>query len=300
MDIRSVDLNLLPVLDALLRHRSVTRAALELNMSQSALSAALARLRMLLGDTLFVRTGRGLLPTARASALASPVAEILERIRDQVMQASGFDPAASRREFRLMLSDVGAYVLWPRIVRAVRAAAGGVSLALRQPAQTDIGLALSEGEVDVAIGSYPDLPGTLMQRRLYDRHFVVMMRSDHRLAGRRLSVKEFAEQPQVVVRGASGIQDRIDEALVRQRRRRADTIESPSYLMVPPLLEAGDFIAVLPGQLADAFVRHGRFASSRVPLSLPPATVRMHWHRRFHDDAGNAWLRALVVKELGV
>ena len=82
MDIKSVELNLLPVLDALLRHRSVTLAARELDMSQSALSAALARLRKLLGDELFVRTGRGLLPTARASALAEPVAQIIEAVKN--------------------------------------------------------------------------------------------------------------------------------------------------------------------------------------------------------------------------
>ena len=120
MHIRSIDLNLLPVLDALLRHRSATLAARELDMSQSALSAALGRLRDLLGDQLFVRTGRGLLPTPRADALAEPVADLLRQVREQVLPGGAFDAWTARRNFNVLLSDVGAYVLLPRLVRAVR------------------------------------------------------------------------------------------------------------------------------------------------------------------------------------
>ena len=80
---------------------------------------------------------------------------------------------------------------------------------------------------------------------------------------------------------------------------RPDTLELPSYLMVPPLLEATDHLAVVPGQLADAFIADGRLAALDLPLSLPNSTIRMHWHRRFHEDPGNAWLRGVVAAELG-
>ncbi len=299
MDIRSVDLNLLPVLDALLRQRSVTAAARELDMSQSALSAALARLRALLGDELFVRTGRGVRPTARATALAEPVAEIVERVRDGILQSASFDPAQARREFRVAHSDVGAYVMWPRIVQAVRAKAPGVKLALRVIAQDEIAPALAEGQIDVAIGSYPRLPGTLFQQRLFDRRYVGLVRMGHPLAGEALSMRAFAASPQVVVRLASGVQDRIDKLLARQGLQRTDCLELPSYLMLPPLLQAGDFLAVLPGQLAAAFARHAQFALLELPFSVPPSTIRLHWHRRFSEDAGNRWLRALIAQEFG-
>lgn len=300
MDIRAVDLNLLPVLDALLRHRSATLAARELDMSQSALSTALGRLRMLLGDELFVRTGRGLSPTARASSLAEPVAEIVERVRDRILQSTSFDPRGAKREFRIAHSDVGAYVMWPRIVRAVRAHAPGVKMVLRTPRQDDIAAGLAEGHVDLAIGSFPRLPESLFQQRLFDRKNVGLVSRGHRLIGRKLTVREFASAPQVVVRGPSGIQERIDEILAGQGLRREDTIELPSYLMIPPLLDAGAFLAVLPGQLAEAFARHGHFVSLKLPITLPPSTIRMHWHRRFNEDAGNKWLRQLVAGELRV
>lgn len=299
MDIRSVDLNLLPVLDALLRHRSATLAARELNMSQSALSTALGRLRVLLGDDLFVRTGRGLRPTARAGELAEPVAEIIERVCDRVLQSSTFHPATATGEFRIAHSDVGAYVLWPRVVRAVRARAPGVRLVLRTLQQAEIAPALAEGQVDLAIGSYPGLPESLFQQRLFERVYVALMAREHPLARKTLTLRSFAAAPQVVVRAAAGVQDRIDAVLAAQGLARPECVELPSYLMIPPLLEAGDFVAVVPGQLADAFSRHGNFASRKLPISVPATVVRMHWHRRFNEDAANRWLRALMAEEFG-
>lgn len=298
MDIREIDLNLLPVLDALLRHHSATLAARELDMSQSALSTALGRLRNVLGDELFVRTGRGLRPTARASALAEPVAEIIERVRDRVLHSASFDPLTSIREFRIAHSDVGAYVMWPRIVRAVLAKAPGVRLLLRTPRQEDIAPALAEGQIDLAIGSFPRLPESLFQQRLFDRRNVGLVAKGHRLCGRKLTLRAFAAVPQIVVRGTSGIQERVDELLAQHGLRREGCIELPSYLMIPPLLEVGAFLAVLPGQLAEAFARHGHFVSLDLPFALPPSTIRVHWHRRFNADAGSRWLRQVIADEL--
>ncbi len=297
MDLKGVDLNLLPVLDALLRQRSATRAARELDMSQSTLSSALGRLRQQLGDELFVRTGRGLRPTSRAAALAGPVADILDRVRDQVLATRSFDPATARREFRLAHTDVGAFVLWPRIVRAVRSRAPNSAGAARAgPAR--LGAALADGAVDMAIGSFPRLPATLIQRRLFDRHYVALVSREHRLAGQRLSLRRFAETPQLVVHGNSGVQDVISELLAAQQLQRQDLLELPSYLMVPPLLAQGEFLAVVPGQLAEVFNAHGTLAVLPLPFRLPPSTVRIYWHRRFNDDAGLQWLRGVRVEEL--
>lgn len=294
MDIRKIDLNLLPVLDALLRHRSVTLAARELDMSQSALSSSLGRLRELLGDALFVRTGRGLLPTQRAVQLADPVAIILEQLRDRVLSAHGFDPKTSQRVFTVCHSDVGSYVMWPHIVPAVARLAPGVRLNLRVLAQQQIPAALESAAIDLAIGAYPDLPASLFQRRLFERKYVGIVRKGHPIADKRLTPSLFAKTPQLVVRLASGVQELVEKALDDQGLKRAETIEMPSYLMLPPLLEAGDYLAVIPGQLADAFARHGHFKSMKLPMELPASLIKLHWHRRFHEDPGNVWLRGVI------
>jgi len=301
MNIRSVDLNLLPVFDALARHNNVSLAARELDLSQSAVSSALARLRVLLDDALFVRTGKGLTPTPRARALAQPVSEILDRVKDEIIPSSEFDPATSTRAFRLCFTDVGAYVLWPRILRAVTARAPRVQLAMNSVSQGDLAEALAEGGVDAAIGSFPELPQSLFQRRLFDRRYVFLVSANHRLAGRQLSLEEFARTPQIVVRMSSGIQERMDEALHRRGFTRSNVLEMPSFLMVPPMVERGEYGAMLPGMLAEEFGKQGEFSVLELPaeVDVPVSTIRMYWHRRSKDDAGSAWLRGVVVDELG-
>jgi DNA-binding transcriptional LysR family regulator len=298
MDIRDIDLNLLPPLEALLRLRSVTLAARELDMSQSALSAALARLRALLGDPLFVRTGRGMRPTPRAAQLHAPLLALLELVRRDLLAGADFAPATSTRRFTVSLSDVGTYVLWPTITRTLRQRAPGVAPRLVQLPLADIPAALEDGTVDIAIGAYPRLPAALYQRRLYERHFVALVRAAHPLAGRRLSVAALAGALHVTVRTPSGVQAQLDVELARRGLARQVALELPSYLMLPPLLDSDDYLAVVPGQLADAFCRHGGYASLKLPLRLPQSLVRLHWHRRFHDDPANRWLRDTLHAQL--
>lgn len=220
MNISAIDLNLLPVLGALLRRRSVSQAARDLDLSQPAMSHALKRLRIALGDPLFVRTGRGVAPTARAEALAAPLSEILERVEVELLSPGKFDPAKSGRTFTLCLSDVGSFVLWPRIVSAVRAAAPGVRLDLRSVDAGRLGAALEAGEVDVAVGAYPGLSGALFQQRLFERDYVCLMREGHPLSRGRASARRFAAAGHVVVRAPSRIQERIDADLAARGLRR--------------------------------------------------------------------------------
>ena len=296
MDIRRLDLNLLPVLDALLRHQSVTLAARELDMSQSSVSAALTRLRSSLGDALFVRTGHGVRPTTRALALSEPIAAILNQVRDVVVQGDSFDAGHTHRQFNLCLSDVGSYVMWPTLVKTVRERAPNIGLRLRTLTVDAIPLALESGECDLAIGVYPTFPTSLFQRRLSEREYVCVVKKGHPLARRAPTIKQFVNTQQVVVRTTSGVQERIDQSLDAQGLRRTHTLDVPSFLLLPPLLNTGEYLAVMPGQLADAFSQHLPLVILRMPMALPTSVVRLHWHRRFHQDAGNSWLRQLIVE----
>lgn len=294
MDIRQLDLNLLPIFEALLRKRSVTQAAQELGMSQSALSAALARLRSALNDALFVRAGRGLLPTPRALELAAPVNEILDQVRARLLAPQIFTPHDTQRRFALCLSDIGGYVLWPRLAALLAREAPSASLVLRRLAHTEIAAHLENGAVELAIGTYPGLPTSLYRQRLFQRRYVALVRAGHPLAGRPLTIEALAATPHAVVRLASGVHQQLDDALARQGYRRRVAVELPSHLMLPPLLEASDYISLVPSQLAIAFDRHVRLASLELPIALKPSTIHLHWHRRYHDDAGNRWLRQQI------
>jgi DNA-binding transcriptional LysR family regulator len=113
-----------------------------------------------------------------------------------------------------------------------------------------------------------------------------------------MSVRQFAEAPQLAVRSSSGIQDDIDDELSRQGTRRTQVMVVPSYLVLPPLLETGDYLAVVAGQLADSFARSHRLAIVALPIALPPSTIRLYWHPRSNRDAGSAWLRRVIVEDV--
>ncbi|HEY0295302.1 MAG TPA: LysR family transcriptional regulator [Bordetella sp.] len=299
MNIRQVDLNLLPVLDALLRHQSVTLAARELDMSQSSLSAALARLRTLLDDELLVRTGHGMQPTARATALAGPLASLLGQLRDDILTTESFAPRKVRRRFSICLSDVGSYVLWPQIVRAVRAQAPLIELRLRNLSEQALELAIERGEADLIIGAFATPKASLFQRRLYERAYVCVARAHHPYAGTRMTLRQFANARHIVVRTSARVHEQIDQQLRARHLERSQITEIPSYLLSPPLLESDDYLAVIPGQLADVFDGRWNLVTLPVPLALPMSTIRMWWHRRANGDPGNLWLRQLIAAELG-
>ena len=182
---------------------------------------------------------------------------------------------------------------------AVARLAPNVRLQLKVMAQQQIPAALESAVIDLAIGAYPELPDSLFQRRLFERKYVGIVRFGHPVAKRRLTPALFAKTPQLVVRLASGVQELVDKALNDLKLERTATIEMPSYLMLPPLLEAGDYLAVIPGQLSDAFARHGHFKSLKLPFELPASTIKLHWHRRFHEDPGNVWLRGVICELFG-
>lgn len=296
MDIREADLNLLPVFDALLRARSVTRAGQMLGLSQPAMSYALSRLRTQFGDPLFVRSGRAMLPTPRARALAKPVAAMLDLTRRQILADTGFDPATAEREFAINLTDVGALVFLPRLQAELRAAAPGCSLRTQYWPANELEAALEDGSVDLAIGYFPGLPGGLYQQRLYERAYVCTFRADHPRIGKRLTLRQYAALDHASVRTASGIQERVERALKQAGLARRVRLTAAQYTTLPPVLATSDLVAILPEEVAQIFAAFVPVRSLPSPVRIPNVALRQYWHRRYHRDAGHRWLRALVAR----
>ena len=296
MDITRVDLNLLPVFEALHETQSVTRAAQRLGLSQSAMSAALARLRAALDDPLFVRGARQMLPTPRARELAAPVREVLERMRREVFSGAGFDPARTDREFALCLTDMGAVVFLPRLIAEVRRVAPQARLRSEQVRAAELERALEEGSIDLAIGSYPDLPGSLFQQRLYERGYVCICRADHPSVGARLSLGTYLALEHAIVRSPVRAQEAIDRALGRRGARRRIALSVAHYLALPYVIERTDFLATVPSEIAEVFRRQAAIRILASPVRVPDVTLRQYWHKRYHHDPASRWLRGVVER----
>lgn len=293
MNVRALDLNLLRVFDAVLRGRSVTAAAGQLELTQPAVSNALARLRGAFGDALFLRTPRGMEPTPFARELAEPVRQALALLESALAHGPGFDPATSSRNFRFYMSDLGQIEFLPPLVERLRRVAPDVRLEAVALELEDISHALAAGSLDVAMGFLPGLGPPLRRKALFRDPYVCLVRAGHPIAT--LTKKTFLEASHALVsyRGGHRV---IEEALERAGLARRIVLRVPHFTVVPMVLERTDLILTLPARVARVYERSGAYRSLPPPVPIPSAEVAVHWHERFDVDPGNRWLREQLVE----
>jgi DNA-binding transcriptional LysR family regulator len=293
MNVRDIDLNLLRVFDAVLRERSVTAAATRLGLTQPAVSNALARLRALFGDALFVRTPAGMDATPFARGVADPVRQALALLESVLAHGPGFDPATATRAFHFYMSDLGQIEFLPPLVERVQQIAGGVRLEAVAADLEHIGDALATGALDLAVGFLPALGPPVRRRALFRDPYLCLMRADH--PEKTMTRKKFLEASHVLVTYRGGGHRVIEEAFERAGVTRRIALRVPHFTVVPMVLERTDLILTLPARVARVFERRGKFRTVAPPVPIPPAEVAVHWHERFEADPGNRWLREQLV-----
>jgi len=293
MNVHDMDLNLLRVFDAVLRERGVTAAAARLGLTQPAVSNALARLRVRLGDALFIRTAAGMDPTPFARELAEPVRQALALLESALAHGPGFDASTSTRTFRFYMSDLGQIEFLPPLVERVQRVAPEVRLEAVALEVEDLGDALAAGALDLAIGFLPGLAAPVRRQALFKDPYLCLMRADHPV--KTLSKKKFlaASHALVTYRGGHRV---IEEALERAGLARRIALRVPHFTVVPMVLERTDLILTLPARVARVYERRGRLKALPPPVPIPPAEVAVHWHERFEADPGNRWLRDQVIE----
>jgi len=294
MNVQDVDLNLLRVFDAVLHEAGVTPAAVRLGLTQPAVSNALARLRKLFGDPLFVRTPSGMDATPFARELAEPIRQALALLESALAHGPGFDPTSATRAFRFYMSDLGQVEFLPPLVERVQRLAPGVRLEAVAVDIEDIADALGSGALDVAVGFLPGLGPPIARRGLFRDPYRCLMRADHPIE--RLTRKKFLEASHALVTYRAGGHRVIEEALERAGVARRIALRVPHFTVMPMVLERTDLILTLPARVARVYESRGRFKSLPPPVPIPPAEVAVHWHQRFDGDPGNRWLRQQVVE----
>ena len=299
-----LDLNLLPVFDTLIRVRNVSRAAEELDMSQSAVSHALKRLRSFFGDPLFLKTGSGMQPTPRALELLAPVLTVMETVRGELLVREGFDAATARRSFGLCLTDMGELIFLPRLIAQLRRAAPGCTLRTLQVPMQQIQGVLESGEADLALGSLHSVPEGLFQQQLFARSFVTIVNRRNRAIGEQLTRAQFFAMEHILVSLSGRIEDAYDAVIdvgnAQGNGPRRVYLTTPHFLTVPMIIEQNpDLIATVPRELATRFATYKSIRMVETPVSVPPFGIRQFWHPRVQHDAANMWLRQLVKETFG-
>lgn len=296
MHIGNLDLNLVRVLDALLEHRSVTKAARQLGLSQSATSHALGRLRTLLRDPLFIRDKHAFSPTARAAALAQPLRQALEDLERTLLPPPPFDPKTARRRFTIATADYAQFVLLPELVKRLTSEAPGVDLWFRVFTEPSPERAASE-DADVVIG--PRLQGlggsAIVERALFDERFVCILRASHPALTKRWTPERFAALQHVLIAPGGQPGGTVDEALARLGLDRRVTVGVPHFLSAPYIVLDSDLVATVPERLARLVSSSLNLEVREPPIPVPGFGVYLYWHRRFQDDPAHVWLRSQIV-----
>ena len=290
------DLNLLRVLVALAAARNVTQAAHALDMSQSGFSTALARLRRRFDDRLFVRTAEGMVPTPRAARMIATAQEVLARVADGVLQQPGFDPATARTEFRLAMADVAEIVFLPRLLKHLQKVAPHASVSCVSLSPALLKQAMAAGEVDLALGYFPDLDSQAsFQQSLYSHTYACMVRRGHRLVGKGLTEKSYAEHGHAVVASPARSNELFDRFLEKRAIKRRVVLQTPHHLSLPAIIESTDLLATVPLATGARFVQLGTVELIRLPFEPPSFSVQQHWHPLVHKDPRSRWLRLQIA-----
>jgi DNA-binding transcriptional LysR family regulator len=293
-NIRSIDLNLLAVFDALFDERSVTRAANRLSLTQPTVSGMLQRLRHMLSDPLFVRTSHGVLPTPRAEALAGPIKQLLANAQ-LLVRAEAFDPVSADGTIRLCGSDYLQHAVVTPLIKELRRRAPKLKVLVSPRPASGVTDLMARGEIDLCFSlpevADPDLPGQL----LYRDRYVCVARKGHPLKARRISSKQLCSFDHILVdpMGRS-LWGPVDDVLTAVGQRRRVVAAVPSFHILFELLDSGDFLAFAPERLLRAW--RSRVRVFETNLNIPALDVTATWHPRVSSDARHKWLRETLAR----
>lgn len=299
---RTFDLNLLRVFDTVMAERSLTRAASVLATTQPAVSHALRRLRDALGDPLFERQPGGVRPTARAEALWPQVHAVLQTLQS-ALAPQAFDPAQPRAPFRIAMSDATAALLCPPLLARLAAAGEGLSLRVRPLTTRDPRPLLDSGEIDLAIGYFPDAQqalaaagsdANLRSSRLYSTQYRCVMRRGHPLAGDPLTLDAYCAARHLLVSFSGRAFGFVDQALQALGRERRIVLTVNQFFTAGRVVADSDLLTVLPGRFVAATGAQDHLVVRDLPLELAPVHVDLLWHLRLDADPAQAWLRSAV------
>jgi LysR family transcriptional regulator, nod-box dependent transcriptional activator len=296
MRFHGLDLNLLVALDALLTHQNVTRAAEQLNLSQSALSGALARLREHFDDELVVPIGRRMEPTPLARTLAEPLHEILLKTKSLVTTTASFDPQTSNRRISIIASDYSTEVFMLDLLTAIAREAPGVKVILEEHTAETFER-FNRGEINLRIipkcFAFEGHP----HERLFDEKYVCVAWKENGLIGNMLTLDQYRTLPHVVRYSRGSLQTTFEQQFLDQAGvSRNVSIVVPAFTLVPRLVVGTQRIATVHARLAEFYARTLPIRVLAPPIAFPALTEVVEWHYHEEDDPCLVWFRQMIVR----
>ena len=290
MNLRSLDLNLLPVLEAVYTERSLTRASETLNITQPAVSNALSRLRTHFEDPLFVREGRGVKPTAMAEALMPAVRDALDRLRAGLEPRSAFEPSSSTRVFNISARDTSAFLVAPGLAVRLQGVAPGIRIAWSQVNRRAISTELASGRLDLAI-DVPGLRGADLKRdQLLVTSYACIVARGHPMANKTLTMEAFVSLQHVVVSSRREGRSYIEEVARTWGHRITPAMRLPHHMPAIEVARRTHLALAVPKPIAEA----SGLAVLDLPPEFPALTSEIYWRHENAEDPALGWLREQI------
>ncbi len=292
--INNIDLNLLTVFEAVMYSGNTTRAASRLGLTQSAVSHALKRLRILFGDPLFVRTPRGLAPTPVAQEIGTDIHAILKQVETILNREKDFSPHTSARRFVIGLSDYAAFVVLPDLLARLAVEAPYVTVTVKNT-RHDAGIGmLEEDEAELIIGNFPAMPPHMRQTLLFYERFVVAGRSDHPGLAGKLTLRKYIGMDHLQISTLSYPNGYVDAVLAKKGVQRKVAVTVPHFPPAPFLLPRTNLIATEPSRLLEPMREALDLVLVEPPFAIPRFAVTLNWHSRYYREPGQQWLRWVI------
>ncbi|BAB52515.1 MULTISPECIES: LysR family transcriptional regulator [Mesorhizobium] len=297
MRFKGLDLNLLVVLDALLTARNLTAAASSINLSQPAMSAAVARLRNYFNDELFTMSGRERVLTPRAETLAPAVRGALLHIQCSIISWDPFNPAQSDRRFRIILSDFATLVFFEKVVERVAREAPAVSFELR-PLDNDPDELLRRGDVDFVILPEFFMSSAHPRAALFDETFVCVGCPTNKQLPRQLTFERYVSMKHIAFRVGGAQMPSIEEQFLLEHglKRRVEIVVQ-AFSMIPPMVSGTARIATMPFRLVQHFKKTFPLRIIELPRPLPTFTEAVQWPTLHNSDPASIWMRQIMLQE---
>lgn len=296
--LKSVDLNLLTVFNAIYDYGQVTRAADALGLTQPAVSHALRRLRVMLGDELFIRSNARMEPTPRAHEVAGPISEILRNVQKVMDETYRFDPAMAKREVRIGMLDYGIAYFAARIAKFIGSEAPTVQIDFRH---TETGLALEmieKGSLDLGIGPFDTLSRDYRKSLLQRGDFVIVARQNHPSISGKLTMENYSSLDHVRFSNFPAIDDQIEEQLQHHKLRRRIVMTVPHYSSALFAVSTSDLVATITRGPASLFKDFLGLELYEPPFELEPNEISIVRHRRNQDPLIEwMWNRIVALQD---
>jgi DNA-binding transcriptional LysR family regulator len=291
----ALDVGLLRALEALVSEQHVTRAAVRLGVTQSALSHSLARLRRVFSDPLLVRTKSGMVPTERALALAPEAERLLGELERLAAPRGALDPRSLRRTFVVGCHDFGELLVVGPLVVALAKEAPNVDLQVR-PIPEDVESALASGRIDVLLGRFEAPPAGWVVSRLFEETYVTMLRRGHPALRQKLTPARFAALGHALIAPSGGAGGVVDEILATRGLRRRVVVRLGSFAAAPLVVSKTDLVVTLPTRIGKQMAVGLPVELLDPPIALPKFAVQLVFHELRRRDPAHVWFRAVLER----